>query len=385
MPKICGAATKPGTVKSFMIPNLKYMSEHGWNCFCISGGTFSRDELCGIKHIPMEIKWGYVGPVDFVRAVISFYRVFKRERFDVVQYATFNTAVPASIAAWLARVPVRINLQWGMSYLSAKGPEHHIKRLAEKITCCCSTSIQPDSFGNLNLSIEDGLYPASKGSVIYNGSACGVDLRKYDISHRPVWRAQLLEEYNMDAIKTIFGYVGRVTRDKGINELLESFMGIDRDDIRLWIVGPLDEVGTLDQILYSKAQGDTRIIITGPQSNVERFYSAMDFLILPSYHEGFGMTIVEAAGVGTPSIITDIKGPTDLIKDGVNGFVCEARSVASLSAVLAKAVEMKPEDYSRMADNAYRIAKKDFDSETFRRKYLENRESLLYKAQKGKR
>ena len=159
--------------------------------------------------------------------------------------------------------------------------------------------------------------------------------------------------------------------------MIEAFINMDKPDTCLLLVGPLDDVKRLDQSLYGKAQDSNNVIIVGPVSNAAQYYAAFDFMMLPSYQEGFGMTILEAAGVGTPSIITNIKGPTELIKDGVNGFVCEVKSVESLQGVMQKAYEMTNEDYESMCKEAYKIAVRDFDGAKFKELFLQNRNELL--------
>lgn len=378
--KICGIATLPGSIKSFMLGNLQYVAEHGYESYCISSpGNVLNEELLGdVKYIPIEeMKWGLMSPVAFYRCVRRLYNIFKEEKFDIVQYATSNAALCASVAAWLAKVPVRINLQWGIAYPVYKGWKRWLYYYSTIIICKLSTSVQPDSKGNLAFSIQEKLYPATKGTVIYNGSACGVDLSKYDINKRDEWRKEIFEKYHLDKYKRIYGFVGRVVVEKGINELIEAFINMSEPKSCLMLVGPLDDVKRLNQVLYKKAQDSDNIVIVGPVSNAAQYYAAFDFMMLPSYQEGFGMTILEAAGVGTPSIITNIKGPTELIKDGVNGLVCEVKSVTSLQDVMQKAYRMSNEEYTNMCENAYKIAVRDFDGMRFKELFLQNRNELL--------
>jgi glycosyltransferase involved in cell wall biosynthesis len=380
--KICSIATLQSTIKSFMLGNLKYVSEHGYDSYCISspGNILSKELLGDVTYIPMEeIKWGVMSPVSFYRCVRSLYNIFKKEQFDIIQYATSNAALCASVAGWLAKVPVRINLQWGIAYPVHKGWKRWLFYYSTIIICKLSTSVQPDSKGNLAFSIKEKLYPAAKGEVLYNGSACGVDLKKYDIGKRQEWRKEIFAKHHLDSYKRIFGFVGRVVVEKGINELIEAFLNLNIQDTCLILVGPLDDVQRLNQDFYRKAQDANNIIIVGPVDNAAKYYAAFDFMMLPSYQEGFGMTILEAAGVGTPSIISNIKGPTELIKDGVNGLICEPCSVESLQATLKKACMMTSDEYKSMANNAYEIAYRDFDAMTFKEKFLENRKKLLAK------
>ena len=383
MKKICSISTLPASIKSFMLGNLQYVSEHGYESYCISspGDVLNKEMLGNVAYIPItEMKWGVMSPWAFYKCVRRLYKIFKKEKFDIIQYATSNAALCASIAGWFARVPVRINLQWGISYPVYKGWKRWLFYLSHKLTCRLSTCVQPDSKGNLIFSINEDLYPASKGMVLYNGSACGVDLGKYDIGRRAEWKEEVCKEFHIEKYKFVFGYVGRVVVEKGINELLEAFINLNKEDACLMIVGPLDDVGRLNQNLYEEAKKRKNIIFVGPVSNAAKYYAAFNFMMLPSYQEGFGMTILEAAGVGTPSIITNIKGPTELVKDGVNGFVCDVKSVSSLQATMQKAYELTKDEYDRIADNAYKIAVRDFNSETFKKLFLENRDYLLEKA-----
>ena len=376
MKKICGIATLPGTIQSFMLGNLEYVSDHGFESYCISSPGDIVPEK--VKYIPVpQLKWGIMGPIALIKCVRALYKVFKKEKFDIIQYATSNAALCASIAGWLARVPVRINLQWGIAYPVFKGWKRWLFYYSTLLICKLSTSVQPDSKGNLKFSIEHKLYPAKKGSVVYNGSACGVDLEKYNYHKRDEWRREIFDQYHLAHYKTIYGFVGRVVVEKGINELLEAFLNLNRSDACLMIVGPLNDADRLNQSLYQKAHEADNIIFVGSVANAAKYYAAFDYLMLPSYQEGFGMTILEAAGVGTPSIITDIKGPTELIQDGVNGLICEVKSVESLQTVMQKAFDITEEEYKKMAGNAYEIAVRDFDSEQFKKKFLENRTSLL--------
>lgn len=111
----------------------------------------------------------------------------------MVQYSTPNASLYAALAAKLAGVPVRLYCQWGMAYVGFHGIKRVIFKRIEKLVCTLSTWVEPDSFGNLKFSHAEGLYPENKGSVIWNGSASGVNLNKFDNSQKPVWRAEIRE------------------------------------------------------------------------------------------------------------------------------------------------------------------------------------------------
>ena len=377
--KICGLSTKPGTIKSFMVENLQYMSEHGYKSYCISnpGEEMTSDLLRDVEFISLDMKWGNVSPWEVLKCVWKMYRIFRRERFGVIQYATANAGLYAAIAGWLARVPVRVFLQWGIAYTDYKGLKLWFYKFMEKMTCKFSTVVQPDSWANLDFAVSEGLYKRSKGDVLGQGSACGVDLSKYDIAKRQEWRNEVINKYGLEQYEHVFGFVGRVVPEKGINELLEAFNELNDQKSCLLVVGPLEEKDRLIPEVLNKAENSSNIYFVGSVPSAEKYFAAFDYMVLPSYREGFGMVVLEAAGVGTPSIISNIKGPTDFVKDGENGIVCEVKSEYSLKEAMIKAINISTDDYKRLADNAYETVKCDFDSQKFKEIFFKNREELL--------
>jgi glycosyltransferase involved in cell wall biosynthesis len=376
--KICGITTKFVTLKAFMFGNLSYCAKNGYKSYAISSLDESIADIPdNVTYIPVAMGWGNVSPLQLCKYVYRLWKVMRKEHFDIVQYATSNAGLYACIASWLARVPVRIYCQWGISYTDYSGIRLLFYKTMEKFTCMLSTHVQPDSFANLRFAQSEGLYKQHKGSVIYNGSACGVDLVKYDFSHKTEWAKEIKDQYNLNSYKKIFGFVGRVVPEKGIDELLEAFMRINDPNSCLMIVGPLDCVDRLNAKIYTKAKQSKNILFVGRKPNAAKFFAAFDFMMLPSYREGFGMTVLEAAGLATPSICSNINGPTDLIKHGYNGLVCEVKSVESLQKTMEYAINMSVDEYNTMSVNSYKKAKEEFDSEIFKKKFLESRNAML--------
>jgi glycosyltransferase involved in cell wall biosynthesis len=362
-----------------MLNNLAYMAKHGHEAYCISGPDEELAKLAkenNVHFIPVNIFWGYASPFTMYRNIKALYKIFKREKIDVIQYATSNAALSAVIAGCLAKVPVRIRLQWGISYHTFTGIKRWFYRSAMWLDCHLSTHVQPDSYGNLKFSIQDGLYPASKGSVVMNGSATGVDLKKYDFSQRENWRRQIRERYQVSQDAKVIGFVGGVVKDKGIDELLEAYMNVATEKTCLMVVGGMPDHAGLNPELLEKAKKHPSVIFVGQVPNAAQYFAAFDFMTLPSYHEGFGMVVLESAAMGTPPIITNIKGPTDFVIDGENGIICEVKSAKSLEQAFRRALNMTPALYSELADHAYHLVKDNYDAEAFKEAFLKDREKL---------
>lgn len=379
--KICGVTTKAFGIKWFMLDNLLYAGQHGFIPYIICEQTsiFTEDELHNMKYIPLEMKRGYVSPFEVIKSIANLYKILKKEKIDIVQYNSSNASLNCCIAAWLARVPVRVYCQWGMSYSTYSGFKRFFYRTIEKVVCLFSTDVQPDSFANLEYAMKDKLYNPKKGYVIGKGSANGVDMDKLNIDNKAQWREEIREKYSIKKNSIVFGFVGRLVPDKGVNELLSAFLKFQNPNYKLLVVGPYYEVDKLDQEVYKRAQSNPNIIFVGNVSNPAMYYASMDYLVLPSYREGFGSVVIEAASMGVPTICSRIKGPTDFVKDNMNGFICEVKSVESLYETMSKASKLTNVEYERISQCAYSDVARDFDARVFRELFVKNRKELFLK------
>lgn len=378
--KICGITTRPGTAK-IMVPTLSYVAERGYDSYliCQPCDNFSNDAIAPITYIPVEMGRGAVSPIEVIKCTYRLYKIFKQQRFDIVQYASSNAGLYASIAAWMAHVPVRIFCQWGIPYTDYTGMKLKFFKFMEYFTCLLSTSVQPDSHLNREWAIKEGLFKPKKGVVLGKGSAQGVSLKRFDIQKKTIWREEIRKQYQIPENMKVFCFVGRIVPQKGVNELMEAFIRIDRNDTYLFILGAPDEINSLDQELLTKIKKKKNVVFTGAVSDPERYVSASDYLVLPSYREGFPNTILEAGALGIPSIVTRINGMIDLIVEGKTGFVCEIKSADTLYCAMTKALTQTNEEYKTMSYNVYTTVKNDFDAEYIKECFYNNRQELIKK------
>lgn len=207
-----------------------------------------------------------------------------------------------------------------------------ILKALEKITCKNSTWIEPDSFGNLRFARIEGLYTEKKSSVVWNGSASGVDLHRFDAEKREERWRDVRSRFGIPEDAYVFGFVGRVDVDKGYNEMMTAFQRIsaEHEDARFLFVGLEDKTDLVNQELYKWSKESDKVVYTGVVPDSEVYESAMDCLLLPSYREGFGSVVVEAGALGIPVIATDIIGPQESIINGETGFLVEVKSSEAL-------------------------------------------------------
>lgn len=374
--KICYVVTVPITIRAFFIPQLKYLAENGFDVSVVcSKDDFLQKELGEkITYYPMEIPRG-MSLLGSLKAIGHLIQFFKEEKFDLVQYSTPNAAMYASIAGRLTKIQVRNYHLMGFRYLGATGISKRILKMMEIISCRNSTHIECVSKSNLEIGINEKIFEKDKAVVVWNGSSGGVDLKRFDYSKRSEYRNTIRLQYGISKDDFVFGFIGRITRDKGVNEILEAFCSIK--NAKLLMVGNVEEDESLNSILYKKSLSNPNIVYTGLVSDVEKYYASIDVLLLPSYREGFGNVIIEAAAMGTPAIVSNIPGPIDAIEAGETALVVNAKDVESLLKAMKKIMMI---DYKTMGRQAERFVRVKFDSDILCRKILERKVEIYGKS-----
>lgn len=262
MKKICFVTTVSITIKAFLLQFTDYLINEGYDVTFICNTDESMYKSCNdhIHYIPVPMKRG-VG-FDGLSVINKLTKIFKENNFDIIQYSTPNASLYASIAAKRAGCENRLYCQWGIRYMGFEGGiKRMIFKQIEKIVCQKSSVIECESHSLYNFSINEKLYPASKGSVIWNGSACGVDLNKYRIDKKSIWRQEVRKELNITENATVFGYVGRITRDKGANELLSAFREVIKTkEAYLLMIGMFDDANTINADLREWSEKSKYVI-----------------------------------------------------------------------------------------------------------------------------
>ncbi len=374
--KICYVTTISLTIRAFFIPQLKYLSENGYEVSVICSPDESLQEELGenISYIPVPIARG-ISPTTLLSSILKLKKVFKEEKFDIVQYSTPNASFCASVAAKMSGIRIRNYHLMGLRYLGMEGLSRKLFKFLEKLTCKLSTHVECITKSNLELSVEEKLFPAEKAVIVWNGSTGGVDLERFDVNRKEEWRKEVRQKLGYAEDDVIFGFVGRITKDKGVNELFSAFLPIS-ERAKLLVIGQAEGVDTLDKVLYEKAKQNDSILFHDAVSDVEKYYSAIDVLVLPSYREGFGMVIIEAAAVGTPAIVSDIPGPIDAILENQTALTVKVKDAQDLRDKMEMLLNT-PELCEQMGKSCVNFASKTFDSRILCEKILERKESLL--------
>lgn len=337
--KICMITTVSITLKTFVVETAKYLYKTGdydITLICDDDPEFAKSLPEYIHYIPVSMARGI--DLSALTSIRRFIRIFRREKFDLIQYATPNASCYASIAGRWCRVPKRLYCQWGIRYVGLSGTSRKIFKTIEKMVCCNSTDIRAVSKLNMAFAIEEGLYPKTKAKVVGNGGTIGVDLQQYNVEEKAAWRKEIREKYAIDENTFVFGFAGRLSVDKGCRELLEAFQKVSTTcvDTKLLIVGPIEGVQGIDAKLLDWAKDSDQVILTGliPGTEMKKYYASMDVLVHPTYREGFGMVIQEAGALGVPSITTKIPGASEVMEDRTSAYLVEAKNVEELRTAM---------------------------------------------------
>lgn len=374
MKRICFVTTVPGTIRAFILPLAEYMHENTkWDIsfICSDNENFEKSLPEYIHFYPVHMERGI--SVAGVKAMFQIKKILKKEKFDMVQYSTPNASLYTAMAAKLAKIPVRLYCQWGIAYVGFNGLKRKIFKIVEKFVCGLSTYVQPDSKSNLNFARSEGLYSEKKSSVIWNGSACGVSLDKFNVKRKNEYRSYIREKYNIGRDTFVYIFIGRVTRDKGINELLSAFKRLNDDSV-LFLLGNNEVDTSVNRELYDWSLENKNIIYTGNVDDVERYLSAADCYVLPSYREGFGMSVIEAEAMGVPVIVTDIPGPVDAVIDNKTGLLVKKADENSLLDAMKKIRKL---NYQEMGKEGHKFASDNFEQKQLFDKIIESRNELL--------
>lgn len=374
--KYCALTTISISMSQFVMPSAKYLSQNGYDVTvgCARDDKFEEGLPSDIKFLPLDLERGY-NLKKTILTTFKLYRYFKSEKTDMVEYGTENVSFCAAIAAWMARVPIRIYNHWGARYIGYQGISRQISLFIERVAALFSTDVRQQSNKNMEMCIKDRIYPARKVKVIGYGGTVGADFERFNISMRAQYNEEVRTQCHIPADAIVFGDVGSIRKDKGTNELLQAFQGLHDDRAWLMLVGDIYEEDAPDAELLEWAKQCERIVFTGRVTDVQRYVSAFDCMVHPSYREGLGMVLQEAGAVGVPYVTTDIPGPSEFGIDGKTGLLVEKGNVQDLQDKL-EYILSRPEILSEMSKEVYELTKERYERNIMVKRILQDREEL---------
>lgn len=375
--RICLVTAAPLTIRFFLQGQIVALAKR----YDVSVIT-NTDDVDFLEHLGVPVR---VIPLRIERRVSLWYdllalirlvMIFSREDFDLVHSHSPKAGLLTMVAGWLARVPFRIHTFQGEVWATRRGLWRFMLKSLDRLAARCATQLLVVSRSENAFLVEQGVVRQGELTMLANGSVCGVDLQRFSPDREQCDRMRASIGIGDDEVVML--YLGRLTKDKGVLDLAAAFSTLaDRfPTLRLLMVGP-DEEGLRDIIAGQYASLMSRIHFVDYTDKPERYMVAADLLCLPSYREGFGLVLLEAAAAGIPAVGSRIYGITDAVIESETGLLFKAGDVDDLSANLGRLVE-DPELRARLGENGMARVKRDFSKELVISSLLQYYDDLLH-------
>ena len=372
--KIIRVTTHPRTLYAFCRGFLAELSED-YEVIAVSSPGEKLDDLSQsekVRCIPVRME----RPISLLKDLVSLFnliKVFKSERPQMVHSMTPKAGLLSMIAARITGVPVRIHTFTGLVFPTSTGFKRKLLMLTDRITCACATHIIPEGMG-VKHDLESYGITCKPMQILGYGNVRGINLQYYDRTEGVLNdAAKIRQTLGIGQDCFVFIFVGRLVGDKGINELVAAFDKLcsQVSNLYLLLVGH-DEV-QLDPLAENTLRtiaGNPCIHAVGEQQDVRPWYAASDALVFPSYREGFPNVVIEAGAMGLPSIVTDINGSREIIRQNVNGVIVPSHDADALFQTMSEFIN-HPEKMKEMGKKARPLVASRYE-QTFVRRCLKD-------------
>ncbi len=330
-PSIVVGITHPQT-SLVLAPHLRSLRRSGFRVTLVSSPGERVERAASAAEIdfaaiPMRRR---IAPLADLVSLFRLWRLLRRLRPDMAEFSTPKAGLLGMIAAVLAGVPRRVYVLRGLKLETSRGLKRFVLTAAERLACACAHTVLANSASLRERAVDPGIVPARRISVLGKGSSNGVDLERFSPGPSSI-RSRL----GIAPGAPVIGFVGRLTRDKGIPELIDAFDAIvaAEPEARLLLVGWFDDSeDAIPSTLRERIECNPRIHCAGYAPDTAPYYRAMDVLVLPTWREGFPNVVLEAQACGVPVVTTTATGSRDSVAPGVTGLLISPGDPSAIAA-----------------------------------------------------
>ncbi len=335
-PRLACLATDPVTARFLMAGQLGFLKQRGFDVTLIASpgedleATAQRENVRVIS-VPMSRE---MTPRQDWRSLRQLTQVFRELKPDIVNAGTPKAGLLGMLAATRARVPIRIYTLRGLRMETATGLKRLILTTTERVAAQCAHKVICVSPSLRQAFIDFRLGSACKTVVLGGGSSNGVDVERFASTvERQAEAAAVRQSMSIPPEARVIGFVGRLTRDKGVAELVTAYASLlhEFEDLHLLLVGGFEEGDPLSVEMRDAIWTHPNIHITGFVKNTASYYSAIDLLVFPSHREGLPNVPLEAAAAGRPTAGFAATGTVDAVQNGVTGTLVPVGDVVGLT------------------------------------------------------
>ncbi|WP_295676743.1 glycosyltransferase family 4 protein [uncultured Mucilaginibacter sp.] len=368
--KVCFVVSSPLTIKAFLLNHFNILKAE-FDISVVANFDAERDALilsqladytvCNIK-ISRAIN-----PAGDLRALIALQKYFKANKFDIVHSVTPKAGLLSMTASYMAGIKNRVHIFTGQVWYHKKGIIKNLLIYLDKLIVLTSTHILVDGEAQRSFLISQHIIKDSNSQVLGKGSISGVDTDRFTpiVSTRKKIRDELLINDN----DVVFGFLGRLNKDKGILDLANAFKNLKEDypNIKLLLIGT-DEENLIPQV-QRIVNDSNSIIFYGPTLKPEIVLQALDVFCMPSYREGFGTSVLEASMLGLAVICSDTYGLMDTIVENETGLRHKVGNIRSLSDQMRQLIQL-PDLRKYLGNNGVRFVTSNFSADNISREWL---------------
>ena len=375
-PRILFVVTTPLTANVFLLNHFQALSNYCTVFLCLNKNLHESipelEQYVEVIHVGFQRK---ISLYNDLKTLFGLFFVVKRIKPIVIHSVTPKAGLIGMFAGLLSRVPFRWHTFTGQVWVTRKFISRAILKFFDKCIAYFATQIFTDSESQRQLLVKENIVLIDKISVLGFGSIAGVNIDRFYKNDEIRFECRGNLAVKNDAC--VFLFVGRLARDKGIFDLIHAFTLVSQkiENVELWVVGP-DEEGLQSQLEELALLNKLLIRFIGASVVPENYMMSADVFVLPSYREGFGSVIIEAASCCIPSIAYRIDGVVDAIEDGVTGELIDLRNVEALAQSMISFAENSGKRIE-MGKNARERVVKHFRSEEITKAWLDQYKSVL--------
>lgn len=367
MPKLVRITTVPVSMQVLLKGQMRYMKSQGFDVTMISSDgpeveSLVKQEEC--IHIPVTLT-RKISPVTDLLSLIKLVRILRKIKPDIVHTHTPKAGLIGMWAAKLAGVPVRLHTIAGLPWVETTGAMRMLLKFIEKLTAMPASSIYPNSFVQQDFLRSQGI-ALNKMKVLGRGSSNGINSQFFS-QHPEIMKAaaDLKAAEKVAADGWIWIFVGRLVKDKGMNELLDAFNTLQQQfpNDRLWLLGEEEpELDPLDEAHQQLLHNHPAVKCWGFQKDIRPYLAAANVLVFPSYREGFPNVPLQAGSMGCMLILSDINGCNEIVQHRENGLLVPAKNTDALIAAMMETRSNK-EKTMQMAGAISHKIRTDYDQQ----------------------
>jgi glycosyltransferase involved in cell wall biosynthesis len=367
-PKLIRITTVPLSLQKLIAGQMEFMSRNEFEVFMISSpfdGQLALERKENAIYIPIAMT-RVISPLADLKSLYNLVKAFRQIKPDIVHTHTPKAGLLGMLAARIVGVPVRLHTVAGLPLMEARGLKRIVLEAIEKITYACAHQVYPNSSNLKEFIIASNFTSSAKLKVIGNGSSNGINVNLFQLTDDIASQVKVLQiKHHLNADHFIFVFVGRLVKDKGIEELVSAFSALAKQypKMRLLLVGPEEsDLDPLSMECRTEIYDNPAIIHVGYQNDVKPYLALSQVLTFPSYREGFPNVPMQAGCFGLPCIVSNINGCNEIIENDKNGVIIPVKDTVSIKEAMDR-VYLDTELYDVMKSNARKMIVERYDQQ----------------------